>query len=109
MEDLSTIRNEALGAVEQAADLAALETARVAALGKKGSVTGLMKTLGSMAPEARKEFGAMVNQLKSEIEAAIDARKGLLGSAALAARLASEKIDISLPTRPENLTVGSGS
>jgi phenylalanyl-tRNA synthetase alpha chain len=109
MDDLSTIRSAALGAVEQATDLAALETARVAVLGKKGSVTGLMKTLGGMAPEARKEFGARVNQLKSEIEAALDARKGLLGSAALAARLASEKIDISLPTRPENLTVGSGS
>ncbi len=101
MDDLSTIRSEALGAVAQAADLAALETARVAVLGKKGSVTGLMKTLGGMAPEARKEFGARVNQLKAEIEAALDARKGLLGSAALAARLASEKIDISLPARPE--------
>ena len=102
MDDLSTIRSEALGAVEQAADLAALETARVAVLGKKGSVTGLMKTLGGMAPEARKEFGARVNQLKAEIEAALEARKGLLGSAALAARLASEKIDISLPARPES-------
>jgi len=102
MDDLSTIRSEALGAVEQAADLAALETARVAVLGKKGSVTGLMKTLGGMAPEARKEFGARVNQLKGEIEAALEARKSLLGSAALAARLASEKIDISLPARPES-------
>ena len=46
MDDLSTIRSEALGAVQQAADLAALDAARVAALGKKGSVTGLMKTLG---------------------------------------------------------------
>src|ERR1700738_4103225 len=102
MDDLSTIRSEALGAVAQAADLVALETARVAVLGKKGSVTGLMKTLGGMAPEQRKEFGARVNQLKGEIEVALEARKGLLGSAALAARLASEKIDISLPTRPEN-------
>ncbi len=109
MDDLSTIRSEAMSAVEQAADLAALESARVAVLGKKGSVTSLMKTLGGMAPEARKEFGARVNQLKSEIEAALEARKGLLGSAALAARLASEKIDISLPTRPEYTGVASGS
>ena len=57
MEDISTIRNAALGAVEQAADLGALETVRVAALGKKGSVTGLMKTLGALAPDQRKEFG----------------------------------------------------
>ena len=71
MDDLSTIRSEALGAVQQAADLAALESARVAALGKKGSITGLMKTLGGLAPEQRKEFGARVNQLKGEIEAAL--------------------------------------
>ena len=64
MDDLSTIRSEALDAVQQAADLAALDAARVAALGKKGSVTGLMKTLGTLAPEQRKEFGARVNQLK---------------------------------------------
>ncbi|MDP1840657.1 MAG: phenylalanine--tRNA ligase subunit alpha [Reyranella sp.] len=100
MSDLSTIRSEALEAVSAAADLAALEAARVAVLGKKGSVTGLMKTLGGLAPEQRKEFGAQVNQLKGEIEAALDARKGTLGASALEARLASEKIDVSLPTRP---------
>jgi len=101
MEDLSTIRNEALGAVEQAADLGALESVRVAALGKKGSVTGLMKTLGALAPEQRKEFGARVNQLKGEIEAALEARKSTLGTAALAARLVAEKVDVTLPVRPE--------
>src|SRR3982751_710084 len=97
MSDLSTIRSEALSAVSAAADLGALEAARVAVLGKKGSVTGLMKTLGAMAPEERKEFGARVNQLKGEIEA----RKGTLGAAALAAKLVSEKVDVSLPARPE--------
>ena len=71
MSDLSTIRSEALVAVEQAADLAALDAARVAALGKKGSVTGLMKTLGGLSPDQRREFGAQVNQLKGEIEAAL--------------------------------------
>ena len=101
MEDLSTIRNEALGAVEQAADLGALEAVRVAALGKKGSVTGLMKTLGTLAPDQRKEFGARVNQLKGEIEAALEARKSMLGTAALAARLVAEKVDVTLPVRPE--------
>src|SRR5258708_21072321 len=102
MDDLSTIRSTALGAVEQAADLAALDAARVAALGKKGSVTGLMKTLGGLAPEQRKEFGARVNHLKAEIEAEIEARKATLGNAALAARLAGETVDVSLPARPED-------
>ena len=89
MSDLSTIRSEALVAVEQAADLAALDAARVAALGKKGSVTGLMKTLGGMSPDQRREFGAQVNQLKGEIEAALEARKSQLSTAALAARLSN--------------------
>ena len=97
MDDLGTIRNEALKAVEQAADLGALDAVRVAALGKKGSVTGLMKTLGAMAPEQRKEFGARVNQLKGEIEAALESRKATLGSAALpsVALRASSAVSIS--------------
>src|SRR5579883_1649547 len=97
MDDLSTIRSEALSAVESAADLGALDAVRVAALGKKGSVTGLMKTLGTLAPEQRKEFGSRVNQLK----AALEARKSTLGAAALAAKLASERVDVTLPVRPE--------
>jgi len=101
MDDLSTIRSEALDAVANAADLGALDAVRVAALGKKGSVTGLMKTLGTLAPAERKEFGARGNQLKNEIEAALEARKATLGASALAAKLASEKVDVSLPTRPE--------
>jgi phenylalanyl-tRNA synthetase alpha chain len=101
MDDLSTIRSEALSAVANAADLGALDAARVAALGKKGSVTSLMKTLGRLDPAERKEFGARVNQLKNEIEAALEARKATLGASALAAKLASEKVDVSLPTRPE--------
>ena len=101
MDDLSTIRSKVLSAVAAAADLGALDAVRVAALGKKGSVTGLTKTLGRLAPAERKEFGAHVNQLKSEIEAALEARKATLGASALAARLASEKVDVSLPARPE--------
>ena len=83
MDDLATIRNEALSAVEQAPDLGALDAVRVAALGKKGSVTGLMKTLGTLAPEQRKEFGARVNQLKGEIAPEIYrlVEDGLIGEA----------------------------
>jgi phenylalanyl-tRNA synthetase alpha chain len=80
----------------------------VAALGKKGSVTGLMKTLGAMAPEERREFGAKVNELKGEIEAALEARKGTLGASALAAKLVSEKVDVSLPVRPDFGQWGQG-
>src|SRR6185295_15598878 len=109
MEDLSTIRNEALGAVEKATDLGALDAVRVAALGKKGSVTGLMKTLGGLAPEQRKEFGARVNQLKGEIEAALEARKSALSASAMAAKLVNEKVDVTLPVRPDPTGVARGS
>src|SRR5471030_180363 len=108
MDDLSTIRSEALAAVETAADLGALDAVRVSALGKKGSITGLMKTLGALAPEERRDFGARVNQLKGEIEAALEARKSMLGASTLAAKLASEKIDVSLPTRPDYASAGHG-
>ncbi len=101
MTDLSTIRSEALGAVQAAADLAALDAVRVGVLGKKGHVTGLMKTLGGMSPDERKAFGARLNELKGEIESVLEARRTALETSALDARLASERVDVSLPTRPE--------
>jgi phenylalanyl-tRNA synthetase alpha chain len=101
MTDLSTIRSEALGAVQAATDLAALDAVRVGVLGKKGHVTGLMKTLGGMSPDERKAFGARLNELKSEIEGVLEARRAALETLALDARLASERVDVSLPARPE--------
>jgi phenylalanyl-tRNA synthetase alpha chain len=101
MTDLSTIRSEALGAVQAATDLAALDAVRVGMLGKKGHVTGLMKTLGGMSPDERKAFGARLNELKSEIEGVLEARRAALETLALDARLASERVDVSLPARPE--------
>jgi phenylalanyl-tRNA synthetase alpha chain len=87
--------------IAAAADLAALEAARVAALGQKGQVTALMKTLGGLAPEERKAAGQALNALKDEIAALIESRKAGLEDAALAARLAAERIDVTLPVRPE--------
>ena len=88
---LEGIEGELLGAIAKAADLGALEEVRVAALGKKGRVSELMQTLGRMAPEERKSFGATVNALKSKVSDALDARKATLETAALSARLASER------------------
>ena len=101
MDDLSTIREETLAAIGTAGDLRALDAVRVAALGKSGRVTGQMKTLGTLAPDQRKEFGARVNTLKGEIEGALSARKVELDRVALNAKLDNERIDVSLPTRPE--------
>ena len=99
--DLDSLKDEALRATGAAADLRALDEVRVAVLGKKGSVTGLLKQLGGMDDAARREFGKRINELKAEVEAALAARKAVLEAAALNARLASERIDVTLPVREE--------
>jgi phenylalanyl-tRNA synthetase alpha chain len=99
-DDLLSLQAEAVAAIA-AADAPALEGLRVALLGKAGSVTGLLKALGGMAPEARKARGAAVNEVKGVLAAALEARRAVLDAAAMAARLAAERIDISAPVRPE--------
>ncbi|MEX2449860.1 MAG: phenylalanine--tRNA ligase subunit alpha [Rhodospirillales bacterium] len=101
MEHLDELRAELTGAIENAESPTALEELRVAALGKKGSVTSLMKGLGAMEPEARKNAGAALNALKDELAAAIDARKKILSAAELDTRLVQEALDVTLPARPE--------
>jgi len=100
MDDIAHLSERLLAEVHAAADLDALERARVAALGKKGAVTEHMKGLRDLAPEARKAAGQRLNAIKSEIAEAIDARKADLTRAALAARLAAERVDITLPASP---------
>ncbi|WP_448190404.1 phenylalanine--tRNA ligase subunit alpha [Azospirillum sp. sgz301742] len=95
------LKNELLQLVADAPDLAALEEVRVAALGKKGRVTGLMKELGGLSPDERRERGAALNVLKDEIAAAIEARKADLAALHLKAKLEAERIDVTLPVRPE--------
>jgi phenylalanyl-tRNA synthetase alpha chain len=73
---------------------------RVAELGKKGRVSGLMGTLGAMAPEERKEKGPALNALKVRIEDAVRARKGALEAVALEAQLKRETVDLTLPAAP---------
>lgn len=85
------------------ADAERLEALRVALLGKNGSVTMLLKSLGGMDPEARKTAGAEINTLKMQISDALSARRALLDEAALEARLTAERIDVTQPPRPEPL------
>ncbi|MDX2104750.1 MAG: phenylalanine--tRNA ligase subunit alpha [Alphaproteobacteria bacterium] len=94
---LDQIVAAALAEIAAAGDLADLDAARVAALGKKGSVTEQMKLLGSLAPDQRKAAGAAINQAKDRVAAALDARKLVLEAEALSARLAAETVDLSLP------------
>lgn len=96
-EQISALKEDITARIDAASDLAALEDIRVAALGKKGSVSELMKGLGRMSPEERKEMGPALNSLKNDVADAIAARKDVLEEAALDARLKSEKVDITLP------------
>jgi phenylalanyl-tRNA synthetase alpha chain len=98
---LQILEQSLLDGITSAADETELEALRVTALGKKGSISERMKTLGDMAPEERKTAGAELNALKEKITQALDARKGALQAKSLEARLATEKLDVTLPARPE--------
>ncbi len=102
MENLDNLREEIIGSVRKAAGLDALEEIRVAELGRKGRITGLMKGLGGLDPEARRAAGAALNRLKDEVAAALDAEKSRLADRALDAGLERDRIDVSLPIRPES-------
>ena len=101
MNDVETLRTELLAEVDGAENPDALEQVRIRALGKKGRLTERMKALGGLDPEARREAGQALNAVKDAVAEALDARKAALGDAALDARLAEERIDVSLPVRPE--------
>lgn len=99
MTELITLERDVLAAIDAAPDEGALEQLRIAALGKAGSISALLKTLGAMTPDERKEKGPLINGLRDTVQTALTARKDALGEAALAAKLASETIDVSLPVR----------
>jgi phenylalanyl-tRNA synthetase alpha chain len=98
---LATLEQSILAEIDAAMDEAALEAVRVSALGKKGAISERMKALGAMSPEERKEAGAALNVLKDKVSDALSSRKAKLQEIALEARLASEKIDVTLPARPQ--------
>jgi phenylalanyl-tRNA synthetase alpha chain len=97
--DLDPLRSDALAAIAEATDLTLLDQVRVRFLGKSGELTALLKRLGGLPKEARPAAGARINKVKEEIQGALDARRGVLEGAALAARLTSERIDVTLPGR----------
>jgi len=100
MDGLEALRARYLGEIGAAADEAALEAVRLAALGRKGEISLKMRELGGMDPEARKVAGPALNGLRDEVEAALRARRAALADAVLEARLAAEWLDVTLPARP---------
>src|ERR1700722_11350636 len=106
MSDTAQLEQQILAAVAAAGDEAALEAVRVAALGKNGSITALLKTLGAMTPDDRKSQGPLINGLKDRVNAALSARRETFKSAALEARLNTESVDVTLPVREAPFEIG---
>ena len=103
MQALDDLKAEATAAIESAADSAALEKLRVEWLGKKGRVTDLLKSLGQLAADERPKVGAEINAVKQLLNEQIGERKETLQQAAIAAQLAAESLDVTLPGRREDL------
>jgi phenylalanyl-tRNA synthetase alpha chain len=99
MSDLDTLTRSSLSDIAAADALDALDAIRVRLLGKSGAITEQLKALGKLPPEERKAHGERVNRVRDELAAALAARKDSLEEAALARRLASERIDVTLPGR----------
>jgi phenylalanyl-tRNA synthetase alpha chain len=98
-DDLEHLLQQACSAVDQAADMASLDAVRVAYLGKKGELTAQLKNLGQLPPEQRPLAGQAINRAKHQVQEWIETRKAALADAAIASRLQTEQVDISLPGR----------
>ncbi len=99
MTDIDQLERSITDAIAAAPDEQAIEAVRVAALGKKGTISERLKTLGAMSPEERQSMGPVINGLKNRVTEALAARKSELKDVAIAARLAAEKVDVTLPVR----------
>jgi phenylalanyl-tRNA synthetase alpha chain len=106
MTDLGAIQRETLAAIESADDESRLEAVRIAALGKKGSISALLATLGKLPPDERRTHGAAINALKDHVAEALAARRTILKAAALTAQLERETLDVTLPTQPASVETG---
>jgi phenylalanyl-tRNA synthetase alpha chain len=106
MTDIAKLEEDTLRQIDEAADEAALEAVRLAALGKKGAISALLATLGKMSPEDRKTEGAKINALKDKATEAIAARREALSEAALETRLKAETLDVTLPAATSPLERG---
>ncbi len=98
--DLDQLRADLLAAIDASSGIDALEAVRVHALGKQGAVTGLLKTLGGLSPDERQTVAPRIHALREAVSDAIGARKADLEARVLAAKLASERVDLTLPADP---------
>ncbi|MBB45392.1 MAG: phenylalanine--tRNA ligase subunit alpha [Rhodospirillaceae bacterium] len=102
MREWEDQKTKLVASIHSASTLDELEDIRITALGKKGTITGLMKSLGSLDPDKRKEAGQLLNAIKEEVASAIDVRKVTMEDAALETQLHRDRVDVTLPVRPES-------
>jgi len=100
MTDLAALELDLINAIGGATTVADVETVRVNALGKTGTISGLLKGMGAMSPDERREQGPVINGLRDRVTAAIVAKKAELEAAELDSRLKAEHVDLTLPARP---------
>ncbi len=103
MENLNALTSDAIETIAQARDIPGLEQLRVQYLGKKGSLTDLLKGLGKLQPEDRPSAGAAINAAKVQVQEALDARKATLSSEAIESQQLAEAVDVTLPGRRQSV------
>ena len=106
MADIAKLEAELLAAVAAAKDDAALEAVRVSALGKKGSISELLKSLGTITPEQRKIQGPLINGLRDRVSEAIARRRAAFKLANISKQLESDTVDVTLPVREASALAG---
>ncbi len=102
-ELMQGLRDSSIKAILEADDIELLESLRVKYLGKKGELTGILRQMGKLSAEERPIMGQLANQLRGDIEAAIEQRKAELGSKLMELKLERETVDVTLPGETSTL------
>lgn len=103
VDELSQLKDETLAAIAAAGDTSALEQVRVGVLGKKGTLTGYLRSMGQVPKEERSAVGKAVNEVRVAVEQALEAGKASLEQAELSARMSAEAVDVTLPGRAQQI------
>ena len=102
-EEVEALREQTLASIGQAADTAALDQVRVAVLGKSGTLTGYLRSMGQVPKEERAQVGKAVNEVRVAVEEALAARKEALAAEELAAAIDAAAVDVTLPGRAQQM------
>ena len=102
-ELMQNLRETAIRAISETADMETLEALRVKYLGKKGELTAILRQMGSLRAEERPVMGQLANRVRAEIESALEARRGELSKKLMELKLESESVDVTLPAKQQRL------